>query len=58
MRWYIASGAGKAMLFGVRGNRVVQPSPQMPAARGWQLTRLKGALRMRRFAFYEVTIRR
>lgn len=55
MRWYVAVGRGKAMLFGVRGNRVVQTSPQMPAARGWQLTRLRGALRMQRVhAFYEV----
>jgi hypothetical protein len=55
MRWYVAAGSGKAMLFKINGKgRVAWASPQLPAAKGWPLGLLRVTMRKRRYAFYEV----
>jgi hypothetical protein len=54
MYGYIVISGGKAMLFEVRGGKVVNPSPQMPHVRGWTVPRLRGYFKMHRCVVYAV----
>ena len=54
MYGYVVTGAGPAMMFEVRGGKVVKASPRMKHAHGWPVSRLRGYFKMRRCAVYAV----
>jgi hypothetical protein len=56
-RWFVASGGGTSMLFGVSAEDVITwASPKMLCARGWQLSTLRDLLSAKRCAFYELAV--